>query len=115
VSAGVSGIIVSNHGARNLDTAPATLDALPRIAERVAGKIPVLVDGGIRRGTDVVKAIALGANAVMIGRPYCYGLAIDGAAGVQRVVEILRGELEMTMRLMGRASIAEIDRSCLWS
>jgi 4-hydroxymandelate oxidase len=115
VAAGTSGIVVSNHGARNLDTAPATLDALREIAARIDGRIPVLVDGGIRRGTDIVKAIALGARAVLIGRPYCYGLAIAGASGVQRVIEILRGELEMTMQLMGRASINEIDRTCLWS
>lgn len=115
VAVGMSGIMVSNHGARNLDTAPATLDALREIVPRVDGRIPVLVDGGIRRGTDVVKAIALGARAVLIGRPYCYGLALAGAAGVQRIVEILRGELEMTMQLMGRASINDLDRTCLWS
>ena len=115
VAAGVSGIIVSNHGARNLDTAPATIDALPEVAERVAGRIPVLVDGGIRRGTDIVKAVALGADAVLIGRPYCYGLAVGGAAGVQRVIEILRTELQMAMQLMGRRTLKECDRSALWS
>jgi 4-hydroxymandelate oxidase len=114
VDAGVNGIIVSNHGARLLDTAPATIDALPHVAERVRGRVPVLVDGGIRRGTDIVKAIALGATATLIGRPYCYGLAIGGAAGVQRVVEILRGELEMAMKLMGRRTLKEIDSSALW-
>jgi len=113
VSAGASGIIVSNHGARNLDTAPATIDVLPEISERVQGRVPVLVDGGVRRGTDVVKAVALGATAVMIGRPYCYGLAVGGAAGVQRVVEILRNELEMTMQLMGRRTLKELDRSAI--
>ncbi|MBA3342365.1 MAG: alpha-hydroxy-acid oxidizing protein [Gemmatimonadaceae bacterium] len=113
LEAGAQGIIVSNHGARNLDTAPATLDVLPEIAERVAGRAPVLVDGGIRRGTDILKAIAFGASAVLIGRPYCYGLSIYGAAGVQRVVEILRQELEMAMMLTGRPAIADIDRSVL--
>jgi 4-hydroxymandelate oxidase len=111
---GAEGIVVSNHGARNLDTVPATIDALPHIAERVAGRVPLLVDGGIRRGTDVVKAIARGANAVLIGRPYVYGLAVDGAAGVARVVSILREELETSMALLGRARLADLDRSVLW-
>jgi 4-hydroxymandelate oxidase len=113
VGVGVGGIIVSNHGARNLDTAPATIDVLPGIADRVRGRIPVLVDGGIQRGTDVVKAIASGATAVMIGRPYCYGLAVGGAAGVQRVVEILRTELEMAMQLVGRRTLKELDRTAI--
>lgn len=112
---GVAGIIVSNHGARNLDTVPATVDALPQVVDKVAGRIPVLVDGGIRRGTDVVKALALGANAVLICRPYLYGLAVGGRNGVQRVIDILRNELEMAMGLLGRASIQAIDRSVLWS
>jgi 4-hydroxymandelate oxidase len=114
VKMGVSGIIVSNHGARNLDTSPATIDALPEVAERVAGRLPILMDGGIRRGTDVLKAIALGANAVLIGRPYLYGLAVAGAEGVARVVNILRAEFEMAMALTGKTSIASIDRSVLW-
>jgi 4-hydroxymandelate oxidase len=114
VQAGVQGILVSNHGARNLDTAPATIDALPFVVDRVAGRVPVLVDGGIRRGTDVLKALALGAAAVLIGRPYCYGLSVGGAEGVRRVVGILRQELEMAMMLTGRASIQRIDRSLLW-
>jgi 4-hydroxymandelate oxidase len=111
---GVAGIIVSNHGARNLDTVPATIDALPLVAERVAGLLPVIVDGGIRRGTDVVKAIATGAAAVQIGRPYLWGLGVAGSEGVTRVVQILRKELEMAMALMGRPTIASIDRSALW-
>jgi 4-hydroxymandelate oxidase len=114
VQAGVQGLIVSNHGARILDTAPATITALPEVAARVRGRMPVLVDGGIRRGTDVLKALALGATAVLIGRPYCYGLAVGGAAGVARTVDILRTELEMAMQLTGRASIAELDPSVLW-
>jgi len=108
---GVGGILVSNHGGRNLDTAPATIDALPAIVDRVGGRIPVLVDGGIRRGTDVVKALAIGASAVLIGRPYAYGLAVGGAEGVARVVKILRTELEMAMALVGRPRIADLDRS----
>lgn len=110
---GVAGLIVSNHGGRNLDTAPATIDALSGIADRVAGRIPILVDGGIRRGTDVVKAIASGASAVLIGRPYVYGLALEGADGVARVVRILRSELEMAMALVGRPRLAALDRSLL--
>lgn len=115
IKAGVSGIIVSNHGARNLDTVPATPDALPLVAESVAGRVPILVDGGVRRGTDVVKALALGASAVQIGRPYLYGLAVAGDAGVTKVVKILQREFEMAMALTGRPTIASIDRSVLWS
>lgn len=110
----IQGIVVSNHGARNLDTLPATIDALPEVVERVAGRVPVLVDGGIRRGTDVLKALAMGAQAVLIGRPYCYGLAVGGAAGVQRVIEILTRELELAMKLTGRPTLASLDRTVLW-
>lgn len=113
-ASGVAGLIVSNHGARNLDTLPSTAEALPRVVDRVAGKIPVLVDGGIRRGTDVLKALALGARAVLVGRPYLYALAFAGAAGVARVIEILRTELMMAMALTGRTSVSEIDRTVLW-
>jgi 4-hydroxymandelate oxidase len=114
VDQGVAGIVVSNHGARNLDTVPATIDALPEVAERIAGRIPILIDGGIRRGTDVVKAIALGASAVLIGRPYVFGLAVDGANGVARVVAILRQELETAMALLGRRSLGALDGTVLW-
>lgn len=114
VKAGIDGIIVSNHGGRNLDTVPATADALPKIVERIEGRVPILVDGGIRRGTDILKALALGAIAVQIGRPYLYGLGVAGAAGVTRVVDILRRELELAMMLTGRPTIASIDRSVLW-
>lgn len=114
LKAGADGIMVSNHGARVLDTLPATIDALPEVAQRVQGRVPVLVDGGIRRGTDVLKALALGANAVLIGRSYCFGLALAGAAGVRRVVDILRTEFEMAMQLTGRKSIKEIDGAVLW-
>lgn len=114
VQSGVSGIIVSNHGGRNLDTVPATIEALPRIAERIDRRIPVLMDGGIRRGTDVVKAIALGASAVLVGKPVCFGLAYDGAEGVTKVMEILRNELELALALTGKATLASIDRSVIW-
>jgi 4-hydroxymandelate oxidase len=113
VEAGASGLIVSNHGGRNMDTVPATIDALPAVSARVAGRIPVLVDGGIRRGTDVLKALALGASAVLIGRPYVHGLAIGGAQGVCHVVRILRRELEMAMALSGRTSIEQVDASLI--
>jgi 4-hydroxymandelate oxidase len=114
VQEGAAGVIVSNHGARNLDTVPATIDALPHVVEKVAGRIPVLIDGGIRRGTDVIKALALGANAVLIARPYLYALAVAGESGVKRVIDILRKELEMAMGLLGRPTIQSIDRSVLW-
>ncbi len=95
-------------------SAPAPLDALPAIVDRVAGRVPLLVDGGVRRGTDIVIARALGADAVLIGRPYVHGLAVAGAAGVTQVVNILRQELEMAMALLGRTSLDRIDRSVLW-
>lgn len=114
VSCGADGVIVSNHGGRNLDNVPATIDALPRVVEAVEGRIPVMLDSGIRRGTDVLMALALGAKAVFIGRPYVYGLAAGGARGVERVISILRDELERAMALTGRRSIAEIDATVLW-
>ncbi len=110
----VAGVIVSNHGGRNLDTTLATIDALPAVGEAVQGRLTILLDGGVRRGTDVVKALALGARAVLIGRPYLWGLAVDGAAGVQRVIEILRIELEAAMALCGAPSLAEIRRQLVW-
>lgn len=112
--AGASGIIVSNHGGRSLDTVPASIDALPQVAEKIAGRIPILMDGGIRRGTDVLKALANGATAILLGRPVLYGLGIGGAEGVQRVIEILRTEFEAAMALTGRTSIAAIDRTVIW-
>jgi 4-hydroxymandelate oxidase len=114
VAEGVAGISVSNHGGRALDTAPATIDALPAVVDKVKGRIPVFLDGGVRRGTDVLKALARGASAVMIGRPFLYGLGAAGADGVERVVTILRQEFEMAMAFTGRASIKAIDRSVLW-
>lgn len=98
---GVAGIVVSNHGGRTLDTAPATAQVLPRVVDAVGGALPVLVDGGIRRGTDVLKAMALGASAVLLGRPYVYGLANAGAVGVAHVLRLLRDELEIAIALCG--------------
>lgn len=110
---GAAGVIVSNHGARNLDTAPATADVLADVADSVAGRAPIIVDGGIRRGTDVAKALALGATAVQIGRPYIWALTSFGAAGVQHVVEILRTELEMAMALLGAPALEDLGRDLL--
>jgi 4-hydroxymandelate oxidase len=114
IQSGVSGIIVSNHSGRNLDTVPATIEALPRIVARINKRVPVLMDGGIRRGTDVLKAIALGANAVLVGKPICFGLACGGAEGVTKVLTILRKEFELAMVLTGRATIADINESVIW-
>jgi 4-hydroxymandelate oxidase len=114
VQAGADAIVVSNHGGRALDTVAATIDALPRVTDRVNKRIPVLMDGGIRRGTDVLKALALGAQAILIGRPYLYGLAINGPEGVRHIVQILRNELEAAMALTGKTSLAQLDRSVLW-
>jgi 4-hydroxymandelate oxidase len=112
---GVDGLVVSNHGARNLDTVPATADALPRVAEALDGRVPVLVDGGIRRGTDVAKALMLGATAVLVGRPYVWGLAVDGADGVKLTVDMLRTELEMAMCLLGAPTLADLTDDLLWT
>ena len=114
IQSGVKGIMVSNHGGRNLDTVPATIDALPLVIERVAGRVPVTVDGGIRRGTDIIKALALGARAVMVGRPYLYALGADGENGVATAIRILHKELQMTMALTGRTTIAQVDKNVLW-
>ena len=113
VAIGADAIVVSNHGGRQLDGAQATLDALPAIADRVGGRLTVILDGGIRRGTDVVKALALGADATMIGRPALYGLATAGQSGVEGVLEILRAELTTTLTLMGVAAVDELDRGHL--
>jgi 4-hydroxymandelate oxidase len=101
IEIGIDGIVVSNHGGRTLDSMLASIEILPKIANAVAGKIPILFDGGIRRGTDVVKALALGASAVMIGRPIIYGLATAGALGVAHTLKILKEELEVSMIFMG--------------
>ncbi len=114
VDMGMDGVIVSNHGGRILDTVPAAIDALPYVAEAVAGAVPVLMDGGIRRGTDILKALALGARAVLIGRPCLHGLAAAGAPGVAHVLHLLRAELEVAMALTGRTTLAQVDRGILW-
>ena len=110
---GADAVVVSNHGGRNLDTTPATLDVLPAVVDQVAGRAEVLVDGAVRRGADVVKALALGARAVLVGRPYLYGLAAGGEAGVTRVLELLRNELVQTMRFVGAPSVARIERDLM--
>jgi lactate 2-monooxygenase len=110
---GVDGIIVSNHGGRQVDGATAALDALPLVAEAVAGRVPVLMDSGIRRAADVLKARALGATAVLLGRPYAYALAAAGEAGVRQVIRNLLAEIDLELALSGRRSLAEVDRSLL--
>lgn len=108
---GAEAIVVSNHGGRQLDCVPATLRALPEVVAAVKGRVEILMDGGIRRGSDVVKAICLGAKAVLCGRAYAYGLAAGGEAGVSRAIEILRTDLDRTLHLLGCPSIAELDSS----
>ncbi len=109
VDRGADGIIISNHGGRQLESDLSTIECLEEVVKEVAGKIPVLIDGGIRRGTDVFKALALGATAVCIGRPYVYGLAVAGQKGVERVLEILTEELERNMRLAGVTDISKFN------
>jgi isopentenyl diphosphate isomerase/L-lactate dehydrogenase-like FMN-dependent dehydrogenase len=108
VDAGFTAISVSNHGGNNLDTTPASIRALPAIAEAVGDQIDVLLDGGVRRGSDVVKALALGAKAVMIGRAYLWGLAAAGQPGVENVLDIMRAGIESALLALGRASTTEI-------
>jgi len=105
---GAAGVVVSNHGGRQLDGVPATIDVLPEVVETVAARVPVLIDGGIRRGTDIVKALALGAQAVLAGRPFIWGLAVGGEDGVSGVFELLRAELELALGLLGCRSPAKI-------
>jgi heme/flavin dehydrogenase (mycofactocin system) len=114
VDAGVSAISVSNHGGNNLDSTPAPIRMLPGIAEAVGSQIEVLLDGGVRRGSDVAKALALGARAVMIGRAYLWGLAANGQAGVENVLDILRGGLDSAVLGLGHSSIDELSREDLW-
>jgi isopentenyl diphosphate isomerase/L-lactate dehydrogenase-like FMN-dependent dehydrogenase len=111
IDEGAKAISVSNHGGRQLDGVPASLRALPEVVAAVNGQIEVLMDGGIRRGTDIVKAICLGARAVLCGRAYAYGVGASGEAGVERAIEILRVDLERTLRLLGCSSLAALDRS----
>jgi lactate 2-monooxygenase len=113
VEAGMGGIVVSNHGGRQVDGSIAALEALPPIVEAVEGRIPILLDSGIRGGADAFKAIALGASAVLIGRPYVYGLAIAGEAGVRDVIENYNADFDLTMGLAGCRSIAEIGPEAL--
>lgn len=111
VEHGAAGVVVSNHGGRQLDTVLSSADALPAVVDAVGNRIEVFVDGGIRRGTDVFKALALGAKAVLVGRPVLYGLALDGAAGAQRVLEILLEEFGAALKLAGAPTAAALDRS----
>jgi isopentenyl diphosphate isomerase/L-lactate dehydrogenase-like FMN-dependent dehydrogenase len=111
IDEGAAAISVSNHGGRQLDGLPASLRALPEVVEAVQGRIEVFMDGGIRRGTDIVKALCLGADAVLCGRAYAYGLAAAGEAGVDRAIDILRTDLERTLRLLGCDSVSKLDRS----
>jgi L-lactate dehydrogenase (cytochrome)/(S)-mandelate dehydrogenase len=110
---GVDAIVVSNHGGRQLDFSGASLNALPKIAEAVGDRTDLILDSGVRRGTDVIKAMALGAKAVLIGRPYLYGLAVAGEQGASNILEIFRSEIERTLTLMGIGSVRQLDRSWL--
>lgn len=111
VEHGADGVIVSNHGGRTVDCTLASIEALPEVVEAVAGRAVVLLDSGVRRGTDVLKALALGAQAVLIGRPALWGLAAGGETGVRRVLEILRDEIDLALAQLGRPSVASVDRS----
>ena len=110
---GAAAVVVSNHGGRQLDSVPATLRALPEVVAAVGGRTEILMDGGIRRGSDIVKALCLGARAVLVGRAYAYGLAAAGEAGVSRALEILRIDVDRTLKLLGCASVARLDESYL--
>ena len=113
VDEGAAAIVVSNHGGRQLDGAPATLRVLPEVVAAVNGQAEVLMDGGVRRGSDIVKAICLGARAVLLGRAYAFGLAAAGKAGVTRALEILRDDVERTLRLLGCPSVSALNSSYL--
>jgi len=115
INSGIDGIIVSNHGGRQLDGAISAISALPAIADAVAGRIPLILDGGVRRGSDVIKAIALGATACMIGRAWLYGLAAGGESGVERALGILRDEIDVSLALLGCSDLSQVDRSVLAS
>jgi L-lactate dehydrogenase (cytochrome) len=111
IDEGASAVVVSNHGGRQLDGVSATIRALPEVVAAVGGKTEVLLDGGIRRGSDIVKALCLGARAVLVGRAYAYGLGAAGGPGVTRAIDILKADLVRTMKLLGCQSVAELDRS----
>jgi 4-hydroxymandelate oxidase len=113
VEAGARGLVVSNHGGRQLDYAIASLDALPEVVQAVGGDVPVLLDGGVRRGTDVLKALCLGASGVLIGRPYLYALAVGGADGVRGMLEMLREEIALSMSLLGVGRLSELSQDLL--
>jgi L-lactate dehydrogenase (cytochrome) len=113
VKAGADAIVVSNHGGRQLDGAPSSISALPRIADAVGGKTEVLLDGGVRSGQDVMRALALGARACMIGRAYVYGLGAGGREGVAAAINLIKSELDVTMALCGVRRVADIDRRAL--
>jgi L-lactate dehydrogenase (cytochrome) len=115
VDVGADGVIVSNHGGRQLEGAPATFRALPGIVDAVGGQAEVLLDGGVRRGTDVLKAVALGARAVLIGRPYLWGLSAGGQAGVERIIDLFRDEMTRAMVLMGCPAVKTLDRDWVQS
>lgn len=114
VEHGAAGIVVSTHGGRQLDGVPASIDALPAVVEAVGGRAEVYLDGGVRRGTDVLKALALGARAVFVGRPALWGLAVDGAAGVRDVLRLLGEELEPAMVLAGVPGVEGIGPNLMW-
>jgi len=113
VALGVDGIIVSNHGGRQLDAAPASVEALPAVVDAAAGKVPVLLDGGVRRGSDVLKALALGARACLIGRPHLWGVSVAGEAGVAWVFQLLRSEIDRVMAMCGWDRLSDVDRSAV--
>ena len=113
LDAGADGVLVSNHGGRQVDGAVGALDALPRVVDAAGGALTVLFDSGIRTGADVMKALCLGAAAVLVGRPFAYGLAIDGEAGVRHVLRCLLADFDLTMALSGRVSLAELSREVL--
>jgi 4-hydroxymandelate oxidase len=113
VEAGARGLVVSNHGGRQLDYSVASLDALPEVLDAVGGRVPVLLDGGVRRGTDVLKALCLGAAGVLVGRPYLWALAVGGADGVRRMLAMLREEIEVSMSLLGVKALSELNHDLL--
>jgi L-lactate dehydrogenase (cytochrome)/(S)-mandelate dehydrogenase len=113
VAEGTDGIVVSNHGGRQLDGAPASIDALPAIVAAVDGRIPVLIDGGVRRGVDIARALALGATACLIGRPHLWGLAVAGEAGVAAILDLYRRELDRVMALCGWNDLRAVDGAAL--